>query len=380
MRTASLFAVLAVLCSQAHAENAPVGSWTVSGKTPRGSYEGEATCSLRGGGLVLEHSRYGTLHAAAPATGEGSLLFRLTVAQGLKQGLPGQSTPAQPQGTPTLEATADERGWRTRLWVAGRMEAEESWTNKDPLGRTEGKALFLGVPFVEGRGEGRTVHPSDARQGKLGDCYLVAALVAVAKTDPHLIRTMISEEHRGRYTVRLRQVGDRGDDVGVIVDRSFPYVTQARERLPAFANVGDQAVVRGWTYYELWPAMIEKAYAQHRGGYKEIESGGHCATVFSFISGAPTETHEVVRLSPRHMAQRIATALQSGYPVCVGTRKEVGRLGAETDVVGLHAYVIWRLEGGGVRLYNPWGTKHPSRPITIRELHSIASYLYVGKF
>lgn len=66
---------------------------------------------------------------------------------------------------------------------------------KNPANNSEPKPIgdsveyneIKGVPFVTAQEDLRPVHYNDIFQGNLGDCYLLAALSAVAKTDPSAI-------------------------------------------------------------------------------------------------------------------------------------------------------------------------------------------------
>jgi hypothetical protein len=103
----------------------------------------------------------------------------------------------------------------------------------------------------------------DVRQGDVGDCYLLASLEAVAIKHPDIIKSMITDNGDGTFTVRFFQ--STNDQPGVAdyitVDRELP-VNGSGELV--FAGDGrsaklDPAVV---PYSPLWVELIEKAYAQ----------------------------------------------------------------------------------------------------------------------
>jgi hypothetical protein len=47
----------------------------------------------------------------------------------------------------------------------------------------------------------------DIEQGSLGDCYLIATIASIAKTNPGFITNMITDNHDGTYIVRLYDAG-----------------------------------------------------------------------------------------------------------------------------------------------------------------------------
>jgi hypothetical protein len=133
---------------------------------------------------------------------------------------------------------------------------------------------FHGVPFVTAPEDGIDVHMSDPRQGQLGDCYFIAGMIAVARTKPDAIRAMIAEQGDGNYVVTLRGAGTYlyllPADVRVEVDQRYPAGGAGK---PVYAKLADEEEVDGQVRYELWPMMLERAYAQHRGGYAKMENG-----------------------------------------------------------------------------------------------------------
>jgi hypothetical protein len=95
--------------------------------------------------------------------------------------------------------------------------------------------------------------PDDVRQGRLGDCYLLAPLKNLARHNPHAI---------------LEMVHDYGDNTFGV--RFF------KEGVPEWVRVTGELYVdlKGRTLYArgeagpFWPAIVEKGYATLRGGYR----------------------------------------------------------------------------------------------------------------
>lgn len=322
-------------------------------------------------------------HAKPPARG----------ASGALVGEDAGSSAELPEGAasqPTSFAArvgAQARRLRDRLSAhhAARMGLElEGERKKDPkYGRddAEGYHTFAGVPFVEGRGDGREIHANDPRQGALGDCYVISAMIAIARTDPSKIRRMITDLGGGRYEVHLYDVGAFWTDSKQVVTARLPYTTNDDGSLrPAYGRSTDTRREGERTLLELWPSLIEKAYAQYEGSYPGIESG-FASSAMSFMTGADTD-HDMIWpwTSSSWIQTRLSNALRDGHPVCVGTKSDVGDLGAELGLVGGHAYVVWAQEDGRFRLYNPWGRRHPSRTLTASELRQLIRNVYVGNF
>ena len=259
-----------------------------------------------------------------------------------------------------------------------------------------GLGLIEGVPFIAAPEDGRDIHDSDPRQGGLGDCYLIAALIATARNKPELIRSMIAPREEGSWEVTLKDVGvfwidlhtgrevqGKGDS-RQLVDRSFPTVRQGETFLPAYAQFADQeSDAEGTIRYELWPMLIEKAFAQFKGGYERIE-GGNPVTVYDFIGGAgKSRWFRAKDQGTRGLSATIDAALRAGKPVTVAIpdlRGKNGQLGQRLNLVGSHAYVLLERRGGGYVLFNPWGGSHPTRALTPAELVQLGVEVQVAGF
>ncbi|WP_392535543.1 DUF4157 domain-containing protein [Nostoc sp. C117] len=164
-------------------------------------------------------------------------------------------------------------------WVA-----ETDTTLLEPGFKKTNEPLFP----TDQSGKPRLPSPDDVRQGNIGDCYLMAAIASIAKTDPQYILTMFR---------------DYGDTVSVRLydtDKSDPLKVKFT---PRYIKV-DKSVakdVQGKLLYNqgaLWVSMLEKAYAAGGFGgthqitkdqtispsYKKIEAGSS-ADAFEVLLG-----------------------------------------------------------------------------------------------
>ncbi|WP_229740192.1 C2 family cysteine protease [Nocardia rhizosphaerihabitans] len=113
--------------------------------------------------------------------------------------------------------------------------------------------------------------PGDAKQGRLGDCYLIAPLIGMATDHPGLITDMIKpvEDLDGMYDVRFYDEQTHAW-VWVRVDDTFYHRGTDGTMIYAVQNP-DQP---------FWPALVEKAFAILRGGaagYQGIHGGNSAA-------------------------------------------------------------------------------------------------------
>lgn len=126
----------------------------------------------------------------------------------------------------------------------------------------------------------------DVVQGAIGDCYLLSAFSVLGNDRiKEIFCSDIAEANTnwkttGCFVVRFPG-GGRGDDESiVIVDDYIPLNAQGK---PNFASGGSDGL-------ELWPAILEKAYAKLYGSYSAIVGGKvHVALADLITDGFPEQ-------------------------------------------------------------------------------------------
>ncbi len=237
-----------------------------------------------------------------------------------------------------------------------------------------------GTPFVTEAGQSVSgahapsgVDPNDVQQGLLGDCFLLAALIAVARTDPAAIARMIHPNGDGTYNVTLYRDNyflffhTGRERVTVRVPAVFPVATTTTPTGPvtgtAYAQPGDTSAVDG---PELWVMLIERAYAQLHGGYRGVDAGGTARDTLTAITGQDARTHRVHNRDQLEVGSEISLALAAGHAVTAGI-DNVDRLDEAAlamlrypQVVGHHEYAVESvsLPDRSISLTNPHGVNH----------------------
>jgi hypothetical protein len=217
--------------------------------------------------------------------------------------------------------------------------------------------------YVLGAGDVDVVDHDDVSQGGLGDCYLMASIAAIARNNPDAIKNMIHENRDGSgnvvsYTVRLHEEngwwsrlwgGSQLKARDITVDATFP---QTR------ANPGD---LGGDGAQELWPMILEKAFAQMKGGYGKIGDGGWPEAALEALTGRNAANRwdaDDLRFD------QVAAALGRRQNIVFDTPGDGKKLAGEYGLVTSHAYMLdsVRVDENGrgwIQLYNPWGYNHP---------------------
>jgi len=199
----------------------------------------------------------------------------------------------------------------------------------------------------------------DVSQGSLGDCYFLSAL-ALAATDSDVAATLIDDDLDGACCYGVSFWIDRRWTM-VWVDCYLPCVVstdahaKTRPRL-VYASSTDRR--------EIWPMVVEKAFAKLHGSYEAIGHGGTVAAALQALTGGTARTLPATQAGK--MWSEIMRAVEDpDVLVGAGTRQDAS---ATKDVMcGLvtgHAYSVLHALAAPDRygnerrlllLRNPWG-------------------------
>jgi hypothetical protein len=213
------------------------------------------------------------------------------------------------------------------------------------------------------------VSPDDIHQGGIGDCYFLAALATLAKQDPDAIKRMIHDEKYDadgnltscKVTLNVKILG-----INVPIDVEVDCTEFG-------ANGAKITNADGSGKQELWPKIIEKAYAQVKGSYDGIAHGGWPQDAMETLTGKPANAQEI----GSYGFDKLQSDLNGGKLVSFwteGVRDADNNIipGKEDQAAAMdamnvkpgHAYAVTdtRIDETGqkwVKLYNPWGTDQP---------------------
>ena len=119
-------------------------------------------------------------------------------------------------------------------------------------------ATLTGPLATRGVADAHEYAGNDLVQGHIGNCYLVAALQEIADTAPERLAELCSANDNGTWTVTLPNGRRTVVSPDIVVDVHGNAVFARR---PPNSE------------QELWPLLLEKAYAQLHGGWREIVTG-----------------------------------------------------------------------------------------------------------
>jgi hypothetical protein len=219
--------------------------------------------------------------------------------------------------------------------------------DKDKL---EQQAIAGGELFRNGVGG------EDADQDYIGDCYLIASMSSIAQANPKAIEDAFKQNANGTYTVRIYEQSASGKWVAqhVTIDGD----------LPRNSWTGNE-YARGSDPKELWPALLEKAFAARAGGYGQIEAGVP-GDAMSAITGKPSADIAMrgKGVTADGVFAQLQAAVKAGKPATAVTLGESSSAKYKgTNIYADHTYSVFGVtEEKGVKyvqLRNPWGESEP---------------------
>jgi hypothetical protein len=193
---------------------------------------------------------------------------------------------------------------------------------------------------------------TDVKQGRVSNCYFVAAMAGVAHRLPQMVRDAFIDNGDGTYTVRFWN-GTKADYV--TVDRYLPTTSSGTLY---YAGMGWSA---SNTANKLWAPLWEKAYAQLAesgwsrptavNAYTAIRSGWE-GTAVQHLTGKSASWRSIEASSLSLNA--LVTTFQSGKMVFLDSNSATA-----TGIVANHIYVMvgYNATTQVFSLYNPWGSQ-----------------------
>ena len=241
---------------------------------------------------------------------------------------------------------------------------------------------------------------TDIQQDRLGDCYYVSTLAAVADQQPQRIKDAIQyNEKNGNFTVTLNEKYDsNGWKFGGEKERQVKVTVTQGDLLRNLNKQGGSTVDNNpGTDGPIWPAVMETAFAKHENsnwdkdwsptndkGFDPIANGGWPKDAMFSVTGQEGEVFKAgsgeQKLNEAY--DKIDKALSNGQPITLWTKKE--NQGLWTTLFGTtaqdglqdnHAYELTRIRRDAnndilVQVRNPW-----SHNLNVREGNDTASAL-----
>jgi hypothetical protein len=217
--------------------------------------------------------------------------------------------------------------------------------------------------YVREAGDASKIMASDIHQGQIGDCGLLSVLGEIAIKDPTYISShLIAPNADGTETVTLYNAA-RGGDVNFGTTLFSPVSFNIANEFPGDAvnNSPADSVAHG--VKEIWPQVLEKAYAIDQSGYGAINQGVYDALAMETFTGNHASWELTADMTLAHLRNQIdGFADSSSALVTFDTPDSTSPM--PYNLVADHAYMFDGVEvkhgHSFVALLNPWGRHEPS--------------------
>jgi len=236
--------------------------------------------------------------------------------------------------------------------------------------------------YVKGPQDANEVDMNDVDQEGIGNCWMMGPLAELAKKDPDAIKRMIKDNGDGTYTVTFKERIPVPGSADIVIDRPITVsgdLFQDVQLLPYLDPISPHGApgdknARGQG--EIWPLIIEKAYAQYKGNYSNYFFGGNPVEMMEALTGQKATRYNS-NGSPRNGGitfEELKNQFEAGRNVVFSTGKiDKPMLDFEKPykLIDHHCYAVQRVyvdEKGRkmVQLYNPHGKNQPD-PIPYEE-------------
>jgi len=303
--------------------------------------------------------------------------------------------PAQPESAQApqkglLDGVLDFLNSAVIAPIKERLLPPQADPNKPDFGAVACKLLIYGcnkpnAKYGKVNGELFVNGPSssDIEQGRIGDCYLMSSLAAIAQQNPKVIEQAVKDNGNGTYSVTLYKK-QWWDPLGVFglkpqtvtVDNQFPL---DKDGNPVMAGYGLQNSKNGQK--EMWPMVIEKALAQSslNGSYNAIGSGD-LASAMEALTGKRSQAPPPASVTIDQLAQWKAKGegvTMMTYLLDQPSNPDYGN-GTGGKLEHAHVYYLKSVDAknGTVTLGNPWG--YGDATLTQAQLQQDLALVYVN--
>lgn len=119
----------------------------------------------------------------------------------------------------------------------------------------------------------------------------------------------------------------------------------------------------------LWPLIIEKAYAQQKGGIDVLDKGGNPGDAIDDMIDEGPSRFDPRKKSADYIMGKLTKAKKEKWPMTILAPKKEGaskdKKEMADNISGLyffHAYTIIHIDPDKqkIKLFNPWGREHPN--------------------
>jgi hypothetical protein len=212
---------------------------------------------------------------------------------------------------------------------------------------------------------------SDIDQDQLGSCYLLASAGALINQNPATIQNQVfggNSPTADTFQVHLHRIPNLLMPSAATTPPT-PIIVTVDRYLPTRLVGG--TIYAGMPNRVLWPAVLEKAFAEAFSGYDNMDRGSWGNTAMRILTGnsLASDPHSPQDLVPSALTTSALLArLRVLTPPHTAATFSCPRDVRSLNLLGPHEYIFEFVDGSNhVILTNPHGENHP-RPLTMAQV------------
>jgi hypothetical protein len=223
---------------------------------------------------------------------------------------------------------------------------------------------------------------SDIDQNQVGSCYLLASAGALINQNPAIIQSQVfagNSPTADTFQVHLHRIPNPLMPAAATTP-STPITVTVDRYLPTRLVGGTFAA--GVPNRVLWPAVLEKAFADAFSGYDNMDRGSWGSTAMRILTGnsLASDPHSPQNLVPSALTTAALLArLRVLTPPHTAATFSSPRNVRSLNLLGPHEYIFGSINASNrVILTNPHGENHP-RPLTMAQVRQHINWITFRK-
>ncbi|CAI2385633.1 unnamed protein product [Moneuplotes crassus] len=207
----------------------------------------------------------------------------------------------------------------------------------------------------------KDISVKDVKQGQLGDCYFISTLRGLVGSHPNEIKKIFVNKRINKSGIYVLRFLIKGHPEFITVDDYVPYCNYSKTL--AFA----QKVTKN-----IWPILVEKAWAKINGSYEDIERGSPTDGLNSLVPYSIQSFTKDDLEGNSELEENIHKASKLNYILAASSKVTKGesdrKLHVEDPLSGIisdHCYIIsgsYKVRIGTttehiLKISNPWATQ-----------------------
>jgi len=263
----------------------------------------------------------------------------------------------------------------------------------NPMAPIAGAESIFGQPeqlYIQEPGDANQISMNDINQGSWGDCYLLSAIDTFIRKGPRFISQDITQNSNGTVTVKLYEDAQTNAPITEMTSKFKAVYEVVDPNALQFGGVNTLSPTTDSLngVKEIWPQVVEQAYAQLNGGAANVANGGFAAIAMATLSGIDGQ-----KAPGTNVSNNIIQAQSLNLPMLQRLINDNCTIAFDTNSFGAladgliadHSYAYNGCTVSGpnganttLNLVNPWGPAYGTTIVPLKDVAQNFTWVEVG--